>query len=324
MQGERTKDHPGALDRIARPAGERPAGLRRPRRFMAAAVCATAPLALCLTAAPALAAPGDDQAGKGLFFVAKHDCKRAVPWLEQAERIRHRPSTAVALADCYLERGDLLQASQLLHRVAEEKPVRGWRRPDYNANKAAKTKVAQVDARVPTPPLPGAGGRDRAHRRGRRRGGRRSRRRAPRGARRGGERRRPRGGSARLLREDRARGGRAPRDRAPAPTDRARTHPPAEAKAGPLPTSWLGVRYYGVVIPKFVMSFVADGGRNLVVPGGALTFTRQVNDGLEVTAALGYLSFRMGDTPFKGHGDPDTDWESRLQQPSRGSPPRWT
>jgi len=76
----------------------------------------------------------------------------------------------------------------------------------------------------------------------------------------------------------------------------------------PLPTSWLGVRYYGVILPKFVMNLVADGGRTLVVPGGAFTFTTKAGDA-EVTTALGYLSYRMGDTPFKQHGAPDTDWE---------------
>jgi hypothetical protein len=28
-----------------------------------------------------------------------------------------------------------------------------------------------------------------------------------------------------------------------------------------------------------------------------------------VTFALGYLSYRMGQTPFKPHGEPDTEWE---------------
>ncbi len=89
-----------------------------------------------------------------------------------------------------------------------------------------------------------------------------------------------------------------------------RLGPPGKVKkpGGPAPTSWLGVRYYGAVIPKFVMNIFADGGTNLVVPGGAFTFTTRTSD-VDLTVALGYLSYRMGNTPFKPHGEPDTEWE---------------
>ena len=56
------------------------------------------------------------------------------------------------------------------------------------------------------------------------------------------------------------------------------------------------------------MNFVADGGTNLVVPGGAFTFTTQAGDA-QLTFGLGYLSYRMADTAFKPHGEPDTEWE---------------
>jgi hypothetical protein len=62
------------------------------------------------------------------------------------------------------------------------------------------------------------------------------------------------------------------------------------------------------VIPRFALNLVADGGTNVVVPGGAFTFTARTS-GPELTVALGYLSYRMGDTPFKPRGAPDTEWE---------------
>src|SRR5258706_151574 len=89
--------------------------------------------------------------------------------------------------------------------------------------------------------------------------------------------------------------------------DRAPRAP--RARAEPPTTTWLGFRYYGVVLPQFLMNAVADGGRTMVVPGGALTYTTTTANDLEVTVALGYLSFRMGGTPFKPHGEPDTEWE---------------
>ncbi len=299
MHGQRTKDRGRALDPAIRHRGAH----RASRRRLTAAVIAGA--LSQLVAGVALGAPGDAEGAKGLLFARRRDCVKAVPLLEAAERLRHRPSTAVPLADCYVATGDLLHAGEVYRKVAGEKPARGWVRADYNAAKASKQKAVDVDARIPTlrfqvPTsyeglevlVDGAPVTDLDA----------ERRVAP---------------DVAVSVVARARGRRDFADsvvlnegeRRVVVLRLAPAAPPRRAaRADPAPTSWLGVRYYGVVIPKFVMNFVADGGRTLVVPGGAFTFTTRATDA-EVTVALGYLSYRMGDTPFKPHGYPDTDWE---------------
>lgn len=71
---------------------------------------------------------------------------------------------------------------------------------------------------------------------------------------------------------------------------------------------WLGARYQGVIIPAFLMNAFVDGGRTLVAPGGAFTFTTATSD-IDMVFSLGYMSYRMGETPLKPKGAPDTDWE---------------
>jgi hypothetical protein len=298
MQGERTKHGGSALD-LAREAKLRP-------RLCAAALGAV----VSLLGSEAAGLPDQSAAGKGMFFAKKHNCVKAVPFLEKAELERHRPSTAVALADCYVAMGELLRASELYHVVAAEKPIRGWGRPDYNAAKASKKKAVDVDARIPTlrfqqekpyedldvlvdgRPLsdpsvekqvaPDVSVTIVARARGRQEY-------TEKVVLNEGERR-----VVILHLPPLSPAGSAPR------SPRTKAEPPS--------TSWLGVRYHGVVIPKFVMNAIADGGRTLLVPGGALTFTTQAS-GPEITVALGYLSYRMGDTPFRPHGEPDTEWE---------------
>src|ERR1700723_2888585 len=118
MYGERTTVRPSDLE------GGR---ARATARGAAVAVA----LATLLAAGRAGAAgPGDEEGAKGLFFARRGECDKATRFLEQAERIRHRPSSALALADCRLAGGDLLGASELYQQVAADKPVRGWTRPD--------------------------------------------------------------------------------------------------------------------------------------------------------------------------------------------------
>ncbi len=135
MQFERTKDRERAL---------------RPPSAQAPTLALVASLLTQLASAPALAAPGDAEGARGLLFARRRDCVKAVPLLETAERLRHRPSTAVPLADCYVATGDLLRAGDVYRRVAGEKAARFWVRADYNAAKAAKQKAVDVDARIPT------------------------------------------------------------------------------------------------------------------------------------------------------------------------------
>ena len=74
------------------------------------------------------------------------------------------------------------------------------------------------------------------------------------------------------------------------------------------PSLWLGVRYRGAIIPKFLMNAFADGGTNVIAPGGAFTVTTRSGD-VDVVLSLAYMHYPMADTPFKGKGTPDTEWE---------------
>ncbi|WP_437639080.1 hypothetical protein [Sorangium sp. So ce854] len=103
-----------------------------------------------LFAHPALAAPGDKEANQGINAARGGFCKRAIPLLESAESERHRPSSAVPLADCYAKQGELLKASEIYHSVASEKKEPGYTARDVAAITSAKKKAAQIDARIPT------------------------------------------------------------------------------------------------------------------------------------------------------------------------------
>src|SRR5262249_23189502 len=85
----------------------------------------------------------------------------------------------------------------------------------------------------------------------------------------------------------------------------------AEPKKGPrtrATTAWLGASFQGYFIPKFVMNFAGDGGTNVYVPGAAVGYTTHTGD-VDMTLSLGYASYRLGNTPFKPHGTPATEWE---------------
>ncbi|WP_437592708.1 hypothetical protein [Sorangium sp. So ce1000] len=103
-----------------------------------------------LFAHPVFAGPGDKEANQGINAAKGGFCKRAIPLLESAESQRHRPSSAVPLADCYVKQGELLKASEIYHKVASEKKERGYSARDVAAITSAKKKAAQLDARIPT------------------------------------------------------------------------------------------------------------------------------------------------------------------------------
>ena len=263
--------------------------------------------AVAFAAPGASAGPGDGQAVKGLSAAKRGDCVKAAPLLEEAELARHRPSTAVPLADCYVALGDLLHAAELYHVVIPEKPARFWGRADYNAQKSAGKKAEELDARIPTvrfepddeeyedlqievggqlladPDIPKQVQADVS---------------IPIVMRAKGYREQ----TDKLLFNERER--RTVRVHLEPLVPKA---PRAGAAAAPSST-WLGVRYRGVVIPKFVMSAFAEGGRSLAVPGGGITLTVPTAS-VDVIISLGYLSYRMANAPFKPKGTPDTEWE---------------
>lgn len=278
---------------------------------------------VCL-ARPAWAGPGDKEAGRGMSLAKKGDCVQAVPLLEEAESKRHRPSSAIALADCYVALGELLRASELYHSIAAEAPGAKYAWWDRAAIQKAKKKAAAVDKRIPTvtfaieesyeeleievdgrlvrdpsqpfrvPPdvkiviLARAKGYDEL---------------SEEVVLAEGERRilelklpalTPEGKGAAQAGKGRAKGEGA--------EDDGRKGPRTE------PHLWLGGGYQGYLIPQFMFGMFGDGGRTMFVPGGGLSLTIKTSD-VDVVVAATYASFRLGETPFKASGAPDTDYE---------------
>jgi hypothetical protein len=290
-------------------------GRRRERATSARVRSASAALfgLAALALAPrALAGPGDAEAQKGLAAAKKGDCVKAIPLLEEAELARHRPTSAVALADCYVATGELLGASQLYHAVAEEKAARGWLRADYNAQKAAGQKIFEVDARIPTlrfaladdyPELS-------IHVNGKAWHGDPTE-----------EQKVPPDAAISVVVKARGRKELTARFvlaegehkvvtvRFDTPGGSAGSPGAAKgAASSKTPTSWVGAAYRGVIIPQFVMNFFGDGGRSMLAPGGGLTFTTTASDA-EVWLSINYLDYNLPDTPFKSKGSPDADYE---------------
>ena len=56
------------------------------------------------------------------------------------------------------------------------------------------------------------------------------------------------------------------------------------------------------------MNLVADGGTTAFAPGVELTLTKRLGD-WDLVPSLGFTSYRLGPTPFKPHGTPNTEWE---------------
>lgn len=269
-------------------------------------------LAVGIGLSPALANAADKSASEGLRLAKKGDCVKAIPLLEEAELGHHKPSTAVALGNCYVSAGDLLKAYDVLHAVAEESPTKTWNAGDYQAQKTAKKKSAELDARIPTltielphpieklavtidgqpvgdPTEPHRVASDKKiHVVAK----------APgyddyetRLVLEEGAKKTLKINLVKIAEEDDAQ---KPKEAAP---------PPKSAN----PT-WLGFRYRGAIIPQFLVNAFVDGGTTIFAPGGAVTLTTHASDA-DVVFGLGYMSYRMGPTAMKGKDAPDTEWE---------------
>ncbi|TKD01847.1 hypothetical protein [Polyangium fumosum] len=257
--------------------------------------------------APASAAPGDAQAQKGIALARKGECGDAVPLLEEAEGLRHRPETAVALASCYEMAAELLQASALYGVVAEEPPDRTHTRGDRAAIQIAKRKLREIEDRIPTltfvipkgyegvvvtidgEPLEQPAEPQKVD---------------------------P-GDELAVVMKAKGRKERKEtitleeRERRIVTLDLAPLG--AAAAPGPMvpskePRLWLGAAYRGYVIPRFAMNIFGDGGRTVIAPGGALSLVRPAGN-LDITFTLGYAAFFLPPTPFKPRGTPDTEYE---------------
>lgn len=262
--------------------------------------------------APAWAGPGDAQAARGMALAKRGDCVNAVPLLEEAELKRHRPSSAVALADCYVALGELMKASELYHAIAGEKMARGFTFQDRAAINKAKKKAAEVDKRIPTltfsleedyedleitiddrsvpePDQPTRVPPDvRLHITARAKGHEELQEELVLNE---GERRVL---TLKLTREKPAR----PRPKPP------RDPEPSAGRS----TTWLGAGYQGFIIPRLMFGLAGEGGRTMVAPGGELALTVRTSD-VDVVISAGYASFALGETPFKPSGQPDTEYE---------------
>jgi hypothetical protein len=71
---------------------------------------------------------------------------------------------------------------------------------------------------------------------------------------------------------------------------------------------FLGVRYRGIVVPKFMMNIFADGGKTVYVHGIGPEFVIRKN-GFEYNIGLWYAAYSMDPTLFKGNTDGEEAWE---------------
>ncbi len=251
------------------------------------------------------------QAREGLAAAKKGDCVKAVPLLEDAELQKHTPTTASALAGCYVALGELIRASELYRAIAGEKPSRAWTRTDRAEQAAAQGRADAVDARIPTlafePDEPyeeleieidGHALADPS---------------APKQV----------PSDTKLAISARAKGRKPLADKVLLAEGERRVYELRLKKSGPEPppaaappasvggkpsTTWLGARFRGLMIPRWLMNAFGDGGTTLLAPGGGVTFTTPASDA-DVVISLGYASYSMGPTPFKPNGTPDTEYE---------------
>lgn len=259
-------------------------------------------LAAFLAARGSYASPEAD-GRKGVALARKGECVEAMPLLESAEGAQHRPETAVALADCYVALGALVNAKVLYDVVALETPERSHTRADRAAIASVRKKLKDLDARIPTlaftipPDLKNV---------------------------------------AIKVNDNDVDNPTEPHPFDPnddlvvtiSATDRKtrketinlqeREHrvfdvtldkaAPAEPPKSNEPRNYLGVNYRGYLVPGFLVNIFGEGGRTFLAPGAGLAFTR-TSGAFDLTFSIDYMSLSMGPTPFKPYDTPDTEYE---------------
>lgn len=103
-----------------------------------------------------------------------------------------------------------------------------------------------------------------------------------------------------------------------ATTEPAASPAPAEAAAdtGPDPSAeetgkeyhFVGLRYRGIVVPKFFQNLFGDGGRTVYVNGIGPEYVIR-KDNFEFGLSPWLAFYTMDDTAFKGSSDPKEAWE---------------
>lgn len=71
---------------------------------------------------------------------------------------------------------------------------------------------------------------------------------------------------------------------------------------------FLGARYRGIIVPKFMMNIFADGGDTVYVHAFGPEFAIRKN-GFEYNLGLWYAAYSMDPTTFKGSSDGEEAWE---------------
>lgn len=69
-----------------------------------------------------------------------------------------------------------------------------------------------------------------------------------------------------------------------------------------------GLRYRGIIVPKFMMNLFGDGGTTVYVDNIGPEFGMR-KDNFEYVMSLSYADYGMDWTPFKGSSDPEDSWE---------------
>jgi hypothetical protein len=89
----------------------------------------------------------------------------------------------------------------------------------------------------------------------------------------------------------------------------------ADAEAGGSPVEnpgqayrFVGLRYRGIIVPKFMMNLFGDGGDTVYVNAFGPEFAIR-KDAFEYNFSLWYASYSMDPTPFKASTDPAAAWE---------------
>jgi len=71
---------------------------------------------------------------------------------------------------------------------------------------------------------------------------------------------------------------------------------------------FVGARYRGMIVPKFMMTLFGDGGRGLYLNGFGPEFTVR-KDNFEYVLSAWFVDYKMPYTRFKAKDDPATSWE---------------
>jgi hypothetical protein len=71
---------------------------------------------------------------------------------------------------------------------------------------------------------------------------------------------------------------------------------------------FIGLRYRGIVVPKFMINLFGQGGRTVFVNGFGPEFAVR-RGGFEYDFSAWYAAYSMDDTPFKASSDPPEAWE---------------